>query len=60
MKKQTFRFYTYSGLYKGWAYLTREAYYNEIVGWLRSGNTIMIKYIRYDVLKLASIIKLIK
>lgn len=47
MKKQTVRFYTDTKetgalLYKGWVYLNKTTWHNEILGWLRSGNTIMV------------------
>ena len=41
MKRQTFRFYTDSGHYKGWKYL-RRGNYTELLNWIRSGNYVMI------------------
>ena len=44
MKKQTIQFYTDGGQYKGWIYLNKKNYHNQIKNWLRSGNSIKLTY----------------
>ena len=48
MKAQTVRFYTDGGKYMGWCYLNKTNYYNQIVNWLRSGNSVMVRLPDYD------------
>jgi hypothetical protein len=47
-KKYTVRFYTpndidFGYIYKGWCYLNKDTYHNQVINWIRSGNVIMIK-----------------
>ena len=41
-KQLTIRYYTDSGMYKGWEYL-KNASYLSVSNWIRSGNSVMIE-----------------
>ena len=42
LKRPTVSFYTDSGIYKGYRYLSKKSYYEEVRNWIRSGNYITI------------------
>ena len=49
MNKLTIRFYTDTNRYMGWVYLNKTVYHNQVINWLRSGNSIKMGNKTYNI-----------